>query len=69
MPMLLLQPVGELGILLLVTGMHLVIVLYIYTSSVPKIDKATGVIEWPQDEFMFYMQWYFYFGELLYVNS
>ena len=62
MPLLLLQPFVELGVMMLVTGMQCVLLLYIYTSSVPDIDKSTGVTQWPQDDFTFYMQWYFYFG-------
>ena len=62
MPVVLLTPVFTLTILVFVAGYQAFMFVWMYTAATPILDSA-GVVTYTQDLFIFWMQFYFYFGE------
>ena len=56
-------PFIVLVLLIALVGSQVVLLFYMYTASPANIDQATGVITYPEDDFLFYMQWYYWLGK------
>ena len=65
MPMILVLPIFTLGVLVFVAGNQAFMFVYLYTAAEPIVDDA-GVVTWKSDGYIFWMQFYFYFGKLLF---